>query len=152
MSSEEAAEKADLIIEAREMLLKWENGDRETVDLWKKMNSWVYKGFDETYRALGVDFDKIYYESDTFRLGKDIILEALDKGLLEKKEDGSIWADLTSEGLDKKLLLRSDGTAVYMTQDLGTAVERYNDYNFDSHYYVVGNEQNYHFQVLKLCF
>lgn len=150
MRAEEAAEKAGLIIEAREMLRKWENGDAETVELWEKMNSWVYKGFDETYRALGVDFDRIYYESDTYRLGRDIVLEAVEKGLLEKKDDGSVWADFTSEGLDQKLLLRSDGTAVYMTQDLGTAIERHRDYNFDSHYYVVGNEQNYHFQILKL--
>ena len=114
------------------------------------MNDWVYKGFDITYKALGVDFDKIYKESDTYRIGKQIVLEGLEKGVLEKKADGSIWADFSDKGLDQKLLLRADGTAVYMTQDLGTAVERYNDFKFEKHYYVVGNEQNYHFQVLSL--
>ena len=131
------------------MLLKWEAGDNEIVDLWKKMNSWVYAGFDETYKKLGVDFDKIYYESDTYKIGKDIVLSALKDNILYRNEDSSIWADLTSDGLDQKLLLRSDGTAVYMTQDLGTAVDRFNEYKFDKNIYVVGNEQNYHFQVLK---
>lgn len=147
---EDAANNAELINQAREMLRQWENGDADTVALWEMMNGWVYKGFDETYKALGVDFDKIYYESETFKIGKEIVLEALNNNKLKKDTDGSVWADFTSEGLDRKLLLRSDGTAVYMTQDLGTAVERYNDYSFNKHYYVVGNEQNYHFQVLKL--
>ncbi len=150
MTADEAAIKADLIVSAREMLRMWESGDHETVDLWKKMNSWVYKGFDQTYSDLGVDFDKIYYESDTFKHGKEIISDALTNNKLIAREDGSVWADLSDDGLDEKLLLRSDGTAVYMTQDLGTAVERYNDYKFDRQLYVVGNEQNYHFQVLTL--
>lgn len=145
----EAKNSAPLMKEAREMLLKWEAGDNEIVDLWKKMNSWVYAGFDETYKKLGVDFDKIYYESDTYKIGKDIVLSALKDNILYRNEDSSIWADLTSDGLDQKLLLRSDGTAVYMTQDLGTAVDRFNEYKFDKNIYVVGNEQNYHFQVLK---
>jgi arginyl-tRNA synthetase len=131
------------------MLLKWEAGDKEVVNLWKMMNSWVYAGFDQTYKKLGVDFDKIYYESDTYKVGKDIVLKALKDNLLYQNEDSSIWADLTPDGMDQKLMLRSDGTAVYMTQDLGTAVGRYNDYKFDKNIYVVGNEQNYHFQVLK---
>lgn len=149
-TEKEAAEEASLIIEARQMLRDWEEEVPEVVSLWETMNNWVYKGFDVTYNALGVSFDKIYKESNTFKIGKGIVLDALDKGLLERKTDGSVWADLSSEGLDQKLLLRADGTAVYMTQDLGTAVERYNDFNFDRHYYVVGNEQNYHFQVLTL--
>lgn len=149
MPENEAANNARLMKEAREMLLQWESGDKEVVDLWKTMNSWVYDGFDETYRKLGVDFDRIYYESETYKLGKDLVLEALDKGILYRKEDTSIWADLSKEGLDQKLLLRSDGTAVYMTQDLGTAAERHKEYNFDKNIYVVGNEQNYHFQVLR---
>jgi arginyl-tRNA synthetase len=135
--------------EAREMLLKWEAGDKEVVGLWKTMNSWVYAGFDETYRKLGVDFDKIYYESETYKHGKKIVMEALEKNILYRNNDSSIWADMTDEGLDQKLLLRSDGTAVYMTQDLGTAVDRYNEYHFNRNIYVVGNEQNYHFHVLK---
>lgn len=145
----EAKNSAPLMVETREMLLKWESGDKDVVDLWKMMNSWVYEGFDVTYKKLGVDFDKIYYESETYKTGKNIVLSALKKNILYQNEDGSIWADLTSEGLDQKLLLRSDGTAVYMTQDLGTAVDRYNEYKFDKNIYVVGNEQNYHFQVLK---
>jgi arginyl-tRNA synthetase len=145
-----AKNAAPLMLEAREMLLKWEAGDKDVVELWKMMNSWVYAGFDETYKKLGVDFDKIYYESDTYKVGKDIVLNALKNKLLYQNEDSSIWADLTPDGMDQKLLLRSDGTAVYMTQDLGTAVGRYNDYNFDKNIYVVGNEQNYHFQVLKV--
>jgi arginyl-tRNA synthetase len=150
MDEAEAKNAAPLMLETREMLLKWEAGDKDVVELWKMMNSWVYAGFDETYKKLGVDFDKIYYESDTYKVGKDIVLNALKNKLLYQNEDSSIWADLTPDGMDQKLLLRSDGTAVYMTQDLGTAVGRYNDYNFDKNIYVVGNEQNYHFQVLKV--
>ena len=149
VSDIDARNMATLTKEAREMLLRWEAGDKEVVDLWKMMNSWVYAGFDDTYKKLGVDFDIIYYESETYMLGKEIVIDALDKKILYQKEDSSIWADMTSDGLDQKLLLRSDGTAVYMTQDLGTAVERYNAYKFDKHLYVVGNEQNYHFDVLK---
>ena len=145
----EAKNSATLMKETREMLLKWETGDEEIVRLWKIMNSWVYVGFDETYKKLGVDFDKIYYESDTYKVGKDIVLRALKEKILYRNEDNSVWADLTPEGLDQKLLLRSDGTAVYMTQDLGTAVDRHKEFNFDKNIYVVGNEQNYHFQVLK---
>jgi arginyl-tRNA synthetase len=145
----EAKNSAPLMKETREMLLKWEAGDKEVVDLWKMMNSWVYEGFDETYKKLGVDFDKIYYESDTYKIGKDIVIDALKRNILYQNKDNSIWADLTPDGLDQKLLLRSDGTAVYMTQDLGTAVNRYNEYGFDKNIYVVGNEQNYHFQVLR---
>jgi arginyl-tRNA synthetase len=145
----EAKNSATLMKETREMLLKWETGDEEIVRLWKIMNSWVYAGFDETYKKLGVDFDKIYYESDTYKVGKDIVLRALKEKILYRNEDNSVWADLTPEGLDQKLLLRSDGTAVYMTQDLGTAVDRHKEFNFDKNIYVVGNEQNYHFQVLK---
>lgn len=148
---EEARENAPLMQEARRLLLKWEAGDPETVQLWQMMNSWVYEGFDVTYRALGVEFDKIYYESDTYKVGREIVLRSLEQGDLIRKEDGSVWIDLTEERLDQKLLLRSDGTAVYMTQDLGTAVIRYDDYHFDRHIYVVGNEQNYHFQVLTLA-
>jgi arginyl-tRNA synthetase len=145
----EAKNSAPLMQEAREMLLKWEAGDKEVIDLWKMMNSWVYEGFDETYKMLGVDFDKIYYESDTYKIGKDIVLDALGKNILYQNNDNSIWADLAPDGLDQKLLLRSDGTAVYMTQDIGTAVNRFNEYKFDKNIYVVGNEQNYHFQVLR---
>lgn len=149
MDEAEAKNSAPLMKETREMLLKWEAGDREVVKLWKMMNSWVYAGFDQTYKKLGVDFDKIYYESDTYKVGKDIVLKALKDNLLYQNADSSIWADLTPDGMDQKLMLRSDGTAVYMTQDLGTAVGRFNDYKFDKNIYVVGNEQNYHFQVLK---
>jgi arginyl-tRNA synthetase len=149
MSEPEARNSASLMVEAREMLLKWEQGDPEVVDLWKKMNSWVYTGFDQTYKMLGVDFDKIYYESDTYLTGKKIVMEGLRDNILYQAEDKSIWVDLTSQGLDHKLLQRSDGTAVYMTQDLGTAVARQNDYHFNKTLYVVGNEQNYHFQVLR---
>ncbi len=145
----EARDSAPAIKEARDMLLKWENGDSDTIEMWKMMNSWVYKGFDETYRALGVDFDKIYYESETWQPGRDIVFEALKKDILTRKDDNSIWIDLSSEGLDQKLLLRSDGTAVYITQDIGTAVMRHKDYGFNKCIYVVGNEQNYHFQVLR---
>ena len=152
---EEAAEKkakdeAPLIKEAHEMLVKWEQGDKEVRDLWQKMNSWVYAGFDETYKNLGVGFDKIYYESDTYLKGKAKVEEGLEKGLFERHEDNSVWADLTNEGLDQKLLLRSDGTSVYMTQDIGTAEMRFKDYPIDKMIYVVGNEQNYHFQVLSI--
>jgi arginyl-tRNA synthetase len=149
VDEEKAINEAPLMQEARRMLLKWEAGDKETVDLWRTMNSWVYAGFDVTYKALGVDFDKIYYESETFKTGKEIVFKGLEDGLLYRKDDSSVWVDLTDEGLDHKVLLRSDGTAVYMTQDIGTAVERYNDYHFDQTIYVVGNEQNYHFQVLS---
>lgn len=145
----EAKNSTPLLMEAREMLLKWEAGDKEIIELWKKMNSWVYDGFNKTYEALGVNFDKIYYESDTYKIGKDLVQAALKDGIMYQMEDKSIWVDLTSEGLDQKLLLRSDGTAVYMTQDLGTAVLRQQEYKFDKCLYVVGNEQNYHFQVLK---
>ncbi|MDO9339954.1 MAG: arginine--tRNA ligase [Bacteroidales bacterium] len=145
----EAKNSAPLMRETREMLLKWEAGDNEIFDFWKMMNSWVYAGFDETYKKLGVDFDKIYYESDTYKIGKEIVLSALKENILYRNDDGSIWADLSQDGLDQKLLLRSDGTAVYMTQDIGTAVNRFNEYKFDKNIYVVGNEQNYHFQVLK---
>ncbi len=145
-----ARENAPLMLAAREMLIKWEAGDPETINLWKMMNSWVYAGFDVTYKELGVEFDKIYFESDTYKVGRELVLKALSSGLLYKKDDGSVWVDLTDDKLDQKLLLRSDGTAVYMTQDLGTAVIRYDDYHFDRHIYVVGNEQNYHFQVLSL--
>jgi arginyl-tRNA synthetase len=149
MSPAEAKETAPIMKEIREMLVKWEAGDKDVINLWKMMNSWVYAGFDETYLKLGVDFDRIYYESQTYMLGRELVLKALEKDILYRNNDSSIWADLTSEGLDQKLLLRSDGTAVYMTQDLGTAVRRYDDYHFNRHIYVVGNEQNYHFQVLK---
>ena len=150
MSEEEAKNEAPLIKEAREMLVKWENNDPEVRALWRKMNDWVYAGFDETYKALGVSFDKIYYESETYIEGKKAVQEGLEKGLFYRKEDGSVWADLTSEGLDEKLLLRSDGTSVYMTQDIGTAKLRFRDYPIDKMIYVVGNEQNYHFQVLSI--
>ena len=150
LSEDEAKAKSPLMLEAREMLRKWEAGDKETRDLWKMMNEWVYAGFDETYRRLGVRFDKIYYESDTYLQGKDLVLKGLDEGIMYRKDDGSVWADLTSDGLDHKLLLRADGTSVYMTQDIGTAKLRYQDYPIDKMIYVVGNEQNYHFQVLSL--
>ncbi len=150
MCEEEARREAPLIKEAREMLRKWEADDPEVTRLWKRMNSWVYEGFDVTYRRLGVSFDKIYYESETYHTGKAIIEDGLEKSLLKKKDDGSVWADLTGRGLDEKLLLRSDGTSVYITQDLGTAVMRQNDYKAEKMYYVVGNEQDYHFKVLSL--
>ena len=145
-----AKEEAPLMKEAHEMLVKWEQGDAEVRALWEKMNSWVYAGFDETYKRLGVSFDKIYYESETYLKGKAKVEEGLAKGLFERHDDGSVWADLTNEGLDQKLLLRSDGTSVYMTQDIGTAEMRYEDYPIDKMIYVVGNEQNYHFQVLSI--
>ena len=145
-----AEEEAPLMKEAREMLRKWEANDPEVRALWEKMNNWVYAGFDETYKMMGVSFDKIYYESQTYLEGKEKVLEGLEKGLFYRKEDGSVWADLTPEGLDQKLLLRSDGTSVYMTQDIGTAKMRFEDYPIDKMIYVVGNEQNYHFQVLSI--
>ena len=145
-----AKNEAPLIVEAHEMLVKWEQGDKEVRDLWRKMNAWVYEGFDETYKALGVGFDKIYYESDTYLEGKEKVDEGLQKGIFYRRPDGSVWADLTKEGLDEKLLLRADGTSVYMTQDIGTAKLRFQDYPIDKMIYVVGNEQNYHFQVLSL--
>lgn len=150
MDAEKAKQEAPLIKEAHEMLVKWEQGDPEVRGLWKKMNEWVYAGFDETYKMMGVSFDKIYYESDTYLEGKEKVMEGLEKGLFYRREDGSVWADLTAEGLDEKLLLRSDGTSVYMTQDIGTAKLRFQDFPIDKMIYVVGNEQNYHFQVLKL--
>ncbi len=145
-----AKQEAPLIKEAHEMLVKWEAGDPEVRALWRKMNEWVYAGFDETYKALGVGFDKIYYESDTYLEGKEKVEEGLSKGIFFRKEDGSVWADLTKEGLDEKLLLRADGTSVYMTQDIGTAKLRFQDFPIDKMVYVVGNEQNYHFQVLSI--
>ena len=148
IEEEQAKKEAPIIKEAQKMLLDWENGDQKVRDLWNEMNSWVYKGFNETYKRLGVDFDQVQYESNTYILGKDLIQEGLDKGILYQKEDGSVWCDLTDEGLDQKLLLRSDGTSVYMTQDLGTAVERFKDNNIQKLIYTVGNEQDYHFQVL----
>ena len=154
MNEEEAKAKAEaespLMKEAREMLVKWEANDPEVRELWKKMNDWVYAGFDETYRMMGVTFDKIYYESNTYLEGKEKVMEGLEKGFFYRKEDGSVWADLTGEGLDHKLLLRADGTSVYMTQDIGTAKLRFADYPIDKMIYVVGNEQNYHFQVLSI--
>ena len=154
MSEEEAKAKAEaespLMKEARQMLVKWEAGDPEVRALWQRMNDWVYAGFDETYQRMGVSFDKIYYESNTYLEGKKKVLEGLDKGLFYRKEDGSVWADLTPQGLDHKLLLRADGTSVYMTQDIGTAEQRFTDFPIDKMIYVVGNEQNYHFQVLSI--
>ena len=150
LPQEEAEKASPLMAEAREMLRAWEAKDPEVRRLWAEMNSWVYAGFDETYKRMGVDFDKIYYESDTYLEGKEKVLEGLEKGIMYKREDGSVWADLTADGLDHKLLLRSDGTSVYMTQDIGTAKLRYQDYPIDKMIYVVGNEQNYHFQVLSL--
>ncbi len=150
MSKEEAELASPLMAEAREMLLLWEAGDQEVTSIWKMMNQWVYAGFDITYKALGVDFDKIYYESETYSTGKEQVLEGLQKGVFYQRDDQSIWVDLTNDGLDEKLLLRSDGTSVYMTQDIGTAKMRFNDFPIDKMVYVVGNEQNYHFQVLSL--
>ncbi|MEY5069719.1 MAG: hypothetical protein RLZ47_1581, partial [Bacteroidota bacterium] len=149
-SEEEAKKNATLIQEAQQMLQAWEAGDEAVITLWKTMNSWVYAGFEQTYAKLGVDFQKFYYESDTYLLGKDIIDEGLAKGVFFKKPDGSVWIDLTKEGLDEKLVLRADGTSVYITQDLGTAQLKYNDFGMDESIYVVGNEQDYHFKVLFL--
>ncbi len=150
MDEATAEKEAPIMKEAQEMLRQWEAGDHETRSLWEMMNGWVYKGFDVSYRKLGVDFDKVYHESDTYLLGKTIVEQGLQKGVLYKKEDGSVWVDLTDEGLDHKLLLRGDGTSVYITQDLGTAKLKYNDYKLDQSVYVIGDEQNYHMQVLKL--
>lgn len=150
LSQEEAEEQSTLMKEARDMLIKWEQGDKEIRSLWNMMNDWVYKGFDETYKKLGVDFDKIYYESETYLVGRDEVIKGLKKDLFYKKEDGSVWVDLNNEGLDQKILLRADGTSVYMTQDIGTAKLRFEDFPIDKMIYVVGNEQNYHFQVLSV--
>jgi len=151
ISEDEAKKTAPILLEAQEMLRKWENEDEETVSLWKKMNQWVYKGFEVTYKNLGVDFDALYYESDTYLLGKDVVAQGIEKGVFYKKEDGSVWCDLTDEGLDEKIVLRSDGTAVYITQDIGTAIQRVNDLkDVGGMVYTVGNEQDYHFQVLFL--
>lgn len=150
MAKEEAEKNAPVLKEAQEMLYKWEQGDPEVVSLWKTMNGWVYEGFDKTYADLGISFDRTYYESQTYLFGKALVQKGLEMGIFEKEADGSVWCDLTSDGLDRKLLLRGDGTSVYMTQDLGTAEQRFSEYKLDEHIYVVGNEQNYHFQVLKL--
>ncbi|MBP7210928.1 MAG: arginine--tRNA ligase [Paludibacteraceae bacterium] len=150
MLEDDAKRQAPLMLEAQEMLRKWEANDADVRNLWKTMNEWVYKGFDETYKRLGVSFDKIYYESETYLVGKDKVAEGLSKGIFVQKEDGSVWADLTADGLDQKLLLRADGTSVYMTQDIGTATLRFGDYKIDKMIYVVGNEQDYHFKVLSL--
>ncbi len=150
-TEEEAKKEAPLLLEAQQMLLKWEAGDAQVVALWKKMNAWVYAGFDVTYKSMGVDFDNLYYESNTYLLGKDVVAQGLEKGVFYKKEDGSVWCDLTEHGLDEKIVLRSDGTAVYMTQDIGTAIQRVKDYaDVGGMVYTVGNEQDYHFQVLFL--
>ena len=150
LSEDEAKKQAPILLEAQEMLLKWESGDEAVIALWKKMNQWVYNGFDISYKNLGVTFDKNYYESDTYILGKDIVAEGLKKGIFDQDEDGSVWIDLTEEGLDRKIVQRSDGTSVYITQDIGTAIERFKDYDIDSLTYTVGNEQDYHFKVLFL--
>ena len=150
IESKLAEERAPILLKAKEMLLKWEAKDKEVIALWKKMNSWVYDGFETTYKRLGVDFDKNYYESETYLLGKEVVKNGLDSGVFYKKEDGSVWIDLSSEGLDEKIILRSDGTAVYMTQDIGTAIKRHEDFNFSHMTYTVGNEQDYHFKVLFL--
>jgi arginyl-tRNA synthetase len=150
LDKDEAKEKSTLMMKTRNMLQKWENGDPEVVALWRKLNNWVYEGFESTYNRLGVSFDKIYYESDTYLLGKEIVHEGLDSGVFFKKEDGSIWIDLTPEGLDEKIVQRSDGTSVYITQDIGTADLKYQEFEMDKFVYVVGNEQDYHFKVLQL--
>ena len=150
MSKDQAEKEAPSLKEAHEMLVEWEEGDKDVRELWKTMNGWVMDGFDKTYRELGISFDKTYFESETYLLGKELVQKGLDMGVFVKDPDGSVWCDLTADGLDRKLLLRSDGTSVYMTQDLGTAERRFSEYKLDSHVYVVGNEQNYHFQVLKL--
>lgn len=150
MDKEEAEKNAPILLEAQAMLKRWEEKDAEVVDLWKQMNAWVYAGFDETYNKLGIDFDKVYYESETYLLGKDLVNKGLEQGVFYRREDGSVWIDLTKDGLDEKLLLRKDGTSVYMTQDLGTACLRHDDFGSERLVYVVGNEQNYHFAVLKL--
>src|SRR5690606_30494297 len=147
---EQAKAEAPILKEAQQMLLQWEAGDPEVKDLWEKMNQWVYIGFEKTYSALGVDFDKNYYESETYLLGKDVVAQGLEKGVFYRKEDGSVWIDLTEDGLDEKIVLRSDGTAVYMTQDIGTAIQRVKDFDINGMVYTVGNEQDYHFKVLFL--
>ncbi len=147
---EEAKQNAPILLEAQQLLQRWENGDPEVLELWRTMNNWVYKGFEETYKHMGVDFDQYYYESDTYLKGRDIVIKGLEDGIFYKKEDGSVWVDLVDEGLDEKLLLRSDGTSVYMTQDIGTAEKKFEDYQMDQSMYIVGNEQDYHFNVLKL--
>ncbi|AOW20036.1 arginine--tRNA ligase [Urechidicola croceus] len=149
-TEEEAKKQAPLLLEAQDMLRKWEAGDKKVVELWKTMNQWVYNGFEQTYKELGVNFDKNYYESNTYLLGKDVVTDGLEKGVFYRKDDGSVWIDLTDEGLDEKIVLRSDGTAVYMTQDIGTAIERFKDFDLDELTYTVGNEQDYHFKVLFL--
>lgn len=150
VAEEEAKKQAPILLEAQEMLRQWEAGDEKTVALWRKMNDWVLKGFDETYKMMGIAFDKVYFESETYKKGRDIVLKGLADGVLYRKDTGSVWADLTGDGLDHKLLLRDDGTSVYMTQDIGTAYDRFNEFKMDQEIYVVGNEQNYHFQVLSL--
>ena len=150
MGEDEAKKEAPILKEAHDMLVKWEEGDKQVRDLWSMMNGWVFKGFDETYKALGISFDKVDYEHDTYLLGKELVQKGLEKGVFVKDPDGSVWCDLTADGLDRKLVLRGDGTSVYITQDLGTAERRFSEYELDSHVYVVGNEQDYHFQVLKL--
>ncbi len=149
-TEEEAKKEAPILLEAQEMLRKWEAGDEQVVSLWRTMNDWVLKGFDETYKMMGISFDKVYFESQTYKKGRDLVLKGLADGVLYRKDTGSVWADLTAEGLDHKLLLRDDGTSVYMTQDIGTAYDRFNEFNMDQEIYVVGNEQIYHFQVLSL--
>ena len=149
-TEEEAKKEAPILLEAQEMLRKWEAGDEKVVSLWRTMNDWVLKGFDETYKMMGISFDKVYFESQTYKKGRDLVLKGLAVGVLYRKDTGSVWADLTGDGLDHKLLLRDDGTSVYMTQDIGTAYDRFNEFNMDQEIYVVGNEQNYHFQVLSL--
>lgn len=150
MTTPEAERQAPIMLEAQKMLLDWEAGDPEVMELWKKMNGWVYKGFDETYKTIGADFDKTYYESNTYLLGKEIVQMGLNKGVFYKKEDGSVWIDLTADGLDEKLVLRKDGTSVYITQDIGLALQKYQQYGIDENIYVIGDEQNYHMKVLKL--
>ena len=150
ISEEDAKKQAPILLEAQDMLIKWESGDTQVVDLWKMMNQWVYDGFEVTYKELGVDFDKNYYESNTYLLGKNVVADGIEKGVFYRRDDGSVWIDLTEEGLDEKIVLRSDGTAVYMTQDIGTAIERFNDYDLEELTYTVGNEQDYHFKVLFL--
>ncbi len=150
MTEDEAKTKAPILLQAQELLRKWEAKDSETIALWSRMNGWVYEGFEKTYNSLGISFDKTYYESQTYLLGKSVVNDGLSRGVFKQKEDSSVWIDLTADGLDEKLLLRSDGTSVYITQDIGTAIERFNEFKFGEHIYVVGNEQEYHFQVLKL--
>lgn len=150
MTEDEAKAKAPILLQAQELLRKWEAKDPETIALWSKMNGWVYEGFEKTYNSLGISFDKTYYESQTYLLGKSVVNDGLSRGVFKQKDDSSVWIDLTADGLDEKLLLRSDGTSVYITQDIGTAIERFNEFKFGEHIYVVGNEQEYHFQVLKL--